>query len=177
MNYAKRHSMLFNRERFPELVPVNAYESGLFFMEGDRDYIGACFVGSPLIGADDSTVEMIRSGLSGDCPDDTLVQVSFLSSSYIENLVRVYGTSRFDLLKRADGLTPEQKQTLWSAYQGRNEFLLEGARKAHINCASSRRSGPSDWRRSDSMPTSIWCCCARSCSWARNRTAGTTRTA
>jgi conjugal transfer ATP-binding protein TraC len=138
MNYAKRHSVLFNRERFPALVPVNAYESGLFFMEGDRDYIGACFVGSPLIGADDSTVEMVRSGLSGDCPDDTLVQISFLSSSYIENLVRVYGKSRFDMLKRADGLTPEQKQTLWGAFQGRNDFLLEGSRKAHIKASGVR---------------------------------------
>lgn len=138
MNYAKRHSLLFNRERFSELVPVNAYESGLFFMEGDRDYIGACFVGSPLIGADDSTVEMVRSGLSGDCPDDTLVQVSFLSSSYIENLVKVYGTSRFEMQKRADGLSPEQKQTLWSAFQGRREFLLEGSRKAHIKASGVR---------------------------------------
>ena len=94
MDYAQRHNILFSRERFSELVPVNAYEAGLFFCEGDRDYIGACFVGSPLIGADDSTVEMIRSGLSGDCPDDTILQVSYLSSSYIDNLVKVYAGSR-----------------------------------------------------------------------------------
>src|SRR5512139_2170127 len=117
MDYAKRHNILFTRERFSDLVPVNAYEAGLFFMEGDRDYIGACFVGSPLIGADESTVEMIRSGLSGDCPDDTLIQVSYLSSSYIENLIKLYATSRLDLKKRADGLTHEQKNTLWESFQ------------------------------------------------------------
>jgi conjugal transfer ATP-binding protein TraC len=138
MDYAQRHNILFSRERFSELVPVNAYEAGLFFCEGDRDYIGACFVGSPLIGADDSTVEMIRSGLSGDCPDDTILQVSYLSSSYIDNLVKVYAGSRLDLLKRADGLTQEQKHTLWEAFQGRRQFLLEGARKAHVKASGVR---------------------------------------
>jgi conjugal transfer ATP-binding protein TraC len=138
MDYAKRHNILFTRERFSDLVPVNAYEAGLFFMEGDRDYIGACFVGSPLIGADESTVEMIRSGLSGDCPDDTLIQVSYLSSSYIENLIKLYSTSRLDLKKRADGLTHEQKNTLWESFQRRREMLQGAARKPLVRASGVR---------------------------------------
>ena len=30
MDYAKRHNILFNKDRFADLVPVNAYENGSF---------------------------------------------------------------------------------------------------------------------------------------------------
>jgi conjugal transfer ATP-binding protein TraC len=138
MDYAKRHALLFNKDRFSDLVPVAAYESGLFFMDGDREYVGACFVGSPLIGADESTVEMIRSGLSGDCPDDTIIQVSYLSSSYIDNLIRLWSLPRLDIQKRADGLTASQKHTLHEAFQRRREMLEDGAKRALIKASGVR---------------------------------------
>lgn len=129
MEYAKRHSILFNKDRFSELIPVEAFdeEEGLFFITGDRDYLGAVFLGSPLIGADDGTTAMIKSAFSGDMPEDTLVQVSYLSSNYIENMVNVYGAPREDILRRRDGLTYEQKEVLYGLYQARRKFLLGGA--------------------------------------------------
>jgi conjugal transfer ATP-binding protein TraC len=129
---------LWNKERFADLVPVNAYDDGVFFLDGDRDYIGACFVGSPLIGADDSTVEMLRSALSGDYPDDTLLQVSYLSSSYIDTLLRLYGSSRDDLRRRGDGLTKEQKATLHEAFQRRTDMLSRGAKEALVKSTGVR---------------------------------------
>jgi conjugal transfer ATP-binding protein TraC len=138
MDYAKRQALLWTKERFADLVPVNAYEDGIFFMDGDQDYVGACFVGSPLIGADDSTVEMLRSGLSGDCPDDTIIQVSYLSSSFIDTLVRIYSQSREDIRRRSDGLTPEQKSTLFEAFQRRTDMLKRGAREPIVRSSGVR---------------------------------------
>jgi len=138
MDYARRQNLLFNKDRFSELVPVNAYEDGLFFMEGDRDYLGACFVAQPLIGADDSTVDMIRSGLSGDCPDDTIIQVSYLSSSFIESLIKVYSETRNDIRRRGDGLTSDQKNTLHEAFLRRREMLMDSAKKPLVRSSGVR---------------------------------------
>ena len=121
MDPKKRHAVLFEKDRFADLVPVNAYDGdlGLFFCDGDREYVGAVFLGSPLIGADDGTTQMIKAAMSGDMPDDTLVQISYLSKSYIESMVNVYAKPREDLLRRTDGLTYRQKEVLYGLYQNR----------------------------------------------------------
>lgn len=140
MDYTKRHSILFTKDRFAELIPVEAYdeEEGLFFITGDRDYLGAVFLGSPLIGADDGTTAMIKSAFSGDMPDDTLVQISYLSSNFIENMVNVYGAPREDILRRRDGLTYEQKEVLYGLYQARRKFMLGGATKPLVKSSGVR---------------------------------------
>ena len=140
MDYTKRHSILFNKDRLAELVPVEAYddEDGLFFITGDCDYLGAVFLGSPLVGADDGTTAMIKSAFSGDIPDDTIIQISNLSSNFIENMVNVYGAGRDDLLRRRDGLTYEQKEVLYGLYQARREFLMQGAHTPVVRSSGVR---------------------------------------
>jgi conjugal transfer ATP-binding protein TraC len=140
MDPKKRHAVLFEKDRFADLVPVNAYDGdlGLFFCEGDREYVGAVFLGSPLIGADDGTTQMIKAAMSGDMPDDTLVQISYLSTSYIESMVNVYAKPREDMLRRTDGLTYRQKEVLYGLYQNRKQFLLNGAKEPIVKSSGVR---------------------------------------
>lgn len=140
MHYAKRQSILFNKDRFAELVPVNAYddEEGIFYIDGDRDYLGAVFIGYPLIGADDGTTAMIRTAMSGDMPDDTIMQISYLSTSFIDQIVQVYGRPREDILRRDDGLTYAQKEVLHGLYENRRKFLLEGAKQPIVRSSGVR---------------------------------------
>lgn len=140
MDYTKRHAILFNKERISELIPVEAYddEEGLFFINGDRDYLGAVFLGSALVGADDGTTSMIKSAFSGDMPDDSMVQISHLSSNFIENMVNLYGNGRDDLLRRRDGLTRNQKEVLYGLYESRREFIREGAYRPLIESSGVR---------------------------------------
>lgn len=140
MDYSKRQSLLLNKDRFADLVPVNAFdeEEGVFFVSGDREYLGAVFIGSPLIGADDNTTAMVRSAMSGDMPEDTIVQVSYLSSSFIDNMVQIYGAPREDLIRRADSLTHSQKEVLNGLYENRRDFLLEGAKTPIVKSSGVR---------------------------------------
>ena len=140
MDYEKRQSLLLDKDRFADLVPVNAYdeEEGIFFIGGDREYLGAVFIGSPLIGADDGTTAMIKSAMSGDMPDDTIIQISYLSSSFIENMVQLYAKPRLDILRRPDGLTPNQKETLHGLFENRRKFLLEGAKRPIVKSSGVR---------------------------------------
>lgn len=140
MDYTKRQSILFNKDRFADLVPVNAYdeEAGLYFINGDREYLGAVFIGSPLIGADDGTTAMIKSAMSGDMPDDTIMQISYLSTSFIDNMVQIYARSREDILRRPDGLTYQQKEVLHGLFENRRRFLLEGAKKPIVKSSGVR---------------------------------------
>lgn len=129
MKYQKRHNLLLNRDRFPDVVPVNAYdsESELFYMDGDRDYLGAVFIGSALIGADDGTTSMLKAAMSGDMPDDTIIQISYLSTSFIDNMIQKWSEPRDDILRRDDGLTFAQKETLHGLFENRRQFMLDGA--------------------------------------------------
>lgn len=140
MDYIKRHAILFNKERISELIPVEAYdeEEGLFFISGDRDYLGAVYLGSPLVGADDGTTAMIKSAFSGDLPDDSLIQISHLSANFIENMVNLYGSGREDLLRRRDGLTSSQKEVLYGLYASRRKFITEGARRPLVQSSGVR---------------------------------------
>ena len=140
MDYARRQSLLFDKDRFADLVPVNAYdeEDGVFFINGDREYLGALFIGSPLIGADDGTTAMIRSAISGDIPNDSIIQISYLSTSFIENMVQIYSKSRQDILRRPDGLSPNQKETLHGLFENRRRFLLDGAKSAIVRSSGVR---------------------------------------
>jgi len=140
MDPKKRHAALFHKDRLADLVPVNAYDSqmGMFYCDGDREYLGAVFLGSPLIGADDGTTQMMKSAMSGDMPNDTLVQISYLSTSYIENMVNVYSKPREDILRRTDGLTYRQKEVLYGLYQNRRQFLLKGSREPIVKSSGVR---------------------------------------
>lgn len=132
MDYVKRHNILFNKSRFADLVPVNAYADGKFFCEGDRSYIGAVWVGTPLIGADDSTVDMLRSALSGDTPADTILQFSYVSSSFIDTILGYYAKQRLDIKQKNSGLTDSQKDTMYEAYRRRFDLLQGSASKAMV---------------------------------------------
>lgn len=140
MDYAKRHGILFNKDRFADLVPIEAYdeEEQLYFISGERDYLGGVYMGSPLIGADDGTTAMIKSAMSGDMPDDTILQISYLSSSYIDNMVNVYGAPREDILRRVDGLSYAQKEVLAGLARSRRQFLLDGARNPIVKSSGVR---------------------------------------
>lgn len=142
MDPVKRQALLMNRERFAELIPVEAYDEDeeVFYIRGSdkREYIGAVFVGSPLIGADEGTTAMIRSAMAGDMPDDSLMQISYLSSSFIDNMVALWSKPRLDIMRRSDGLYPAQKEILNALYESRREFLLSGAEKPIVESSGVR---------------------------------------
>jgi len=76
--------------------------------------------------------------MSGDMPDDTIIQISYLSSSFIENMVQIYARPREDILRRSDGLTYQQKEVLHGLFKNRREFLLEGAKKPIVRSSGVR---------------------------------------
>jgi len=110
------------------------------------DYIGACF---RRLTADrggwNSTVEMIRSGLSGTArrhhPPGVLPVLVVHRQP-----VKVYAGSRLDLQKRADGLTQEQKHTLWRRFRA-TAVPAGGARKAHVKARGCAPRTPADPER------------------------------
>ena len=140
MDTAKRHALLFNRDRFADLVPVLAYndDENLFYMDGDRSYLGSVFLGHPLIGADDRTTELIKASMTGDVPDDTIIQFSYVSTSFIDSLIQVYSQEREDLLRRASNLSVAQRRVLHGMYKARRDFLKQGAEEAIVKSSGVR---------------------------------------
>ena len=75
---------------------------------------------------------MLRSALSGDTPNDTILQFSYLSSSYIDDMIALYAQQRLNIMKGQTGLKPAQKGTMQESYKRRLDMLKHSAEKALV---------------------------------------------
>ena len=65
-------------------IPVLAYmeETGVFLC--DDGHIGVCYLGNPVSGADDTTVDMLKGAFSLSLPEGSFIQVSLLGMPDID---------------------------------------------------------------------------------------------
>lgn len=75
---------------FDKLTPL-AFEDGIFSCsDGNEHYLGACFVGEPLAGADGSTVDKLRSALGMPLPPGSFIQIAQLASPDVDDFFKFY---------------------------------------------------------------------------------------
>jgi conjugal transfer ATP-binding protein TraC len=74
-------------------LTVRAYdpESKVFLTADEKSsYLGSCFIGEPLTGADETTVDKLRSSFSMPFPAGTFVQIGLLSTPDVEDYLAAY---------------------------------------------------------------------------------------
>jgi len=126
-------SKLVDRERAEDLFPPLAYDpdTKLFMVEGNPEkgsFLSACLVGNPLYGADDSTVERLRSTLAGSYPPGTMIQISLLSTPDIEPWIADYTNKRINLSFNEE-ISKAQKEILERHVANRSNFIMSGAKE------------------------------------------------
>lgn len=129
--------------RYPasEMFPPLAVKDGkLFFLQGDKhketyklgreySYLGACMIGMPMIGADDSTVDRLKSTLSNSFPPGTFVQISMLSVPYVDDIFEKWLNDKINAIRRSDILTPEQKEQFPKIAEAQHAYFMSGKEK------------------------------------------------
>lgn len=82
------------RDNFPFAnLTVVAYDPATHLFhttDGEASYLGACFVGDPLTGADQSTVDKFSSAFGMPFPAGTFVQVGLLSTPDVDEYLDAY---------------------------------------------------------------------------------------
>jgi conjugal transfer ATP-binding protein TraC len=93
---ASRQPLLINGDRKSvpfEKMTVRACDtdSQMFYMSDEKEfYLGACYTGLPITGADAATVEKFKSALSMQIPAGSFVQFALLSSPDVEGYLSQY---------------------------------------------------------------------------------------
>lgn len=78
-----------------EKITALAYEDGVFVCsDGAEHYLGACFIGDPLTGADSSTVDKLRSALGMPLPAGSFLQIGQLASPDVEEYLHCYADKK-----------------------------------------------------------------------------------
>ncbi len=116
------------RVRGEDVFPYLSYDpdTRLFFLEGspeERNYLGAVWSGIPLVGANDATVERLRSILSDNYPKGTIIQFCLVSTPDIEVTTDKYLDRR--PLIYPENFSPEQADFLSEYRRRRVMFLLD----------------------------------------------------
>lgn len=129
MAVVQKISRMLERLTGEDAFPYLSYDEAdkLFFIEGvpeDRNYMGCLWMGSPLVGANDSTVERLRSMLADNFPEGTVIQFYLISTPDIEPIVRLYFEKR--PLEYPEQFTEEQREFLGEYIQRRVSFISSG---------------------------------------------------
>ncbi|MGG4054028.1 MULTISPECIES: type IV secretion system protein TraC [Delftia] len=108
-----------------EYIPTLAYmeENGIFLC--DDGHLGVCYWGSPIRGADDSTVDMLKGALSLSLPAGSFVQVSLLGMPDIDLPLALYRARRENGMGRIQ--SPLAREAL-TAYSERRADYLSASR-------------------------------------------------
>ena len=113
-----------------EYIPVMAYEEerGLFLC--DDGYLGVCYWGNPINGADDTTVDMLKGALSMSLPAGSFIQVSLLGMPDIDLPLTLYRSRREDGINRIE--SPIARSALTAYYERRAEFLSQSRHQSNL---------------------------------------------
>ncbi|MDO8418242.1 MAG: type IV secretion system protein TraC [Agitococcus sp.] len=126
---------MLRRTRPEDTIPAIAtIDNKLIFCE-DTDkgaFVGATLVGIPLIGADASSVNRLRSSLSQSYPAGTIIQFNLLANPQIHGIVDAYVTQKIEALYKSDIVSPTQKTALSKLVEEKANYMLEGRHTPHI---------------------------------------------
>lgn len=113
-----------NRTLPDSFIPVNAYdpETGIFLC--DDGYIGICYWGNPVSGADDSTSEMLKGAFSIPLPEGSFIQVSLFGMPDIDSQIYSYEQRREQGLSKIKH--KDARDILETYYRKRAEFVSNG---------------------------------------------------
>jgi conjugal transfer ATP-binding protein TraC len=108
--------------------PVACYENKTFYLEDTKSnaYLGAVFFGLPLYGADDSTVNRLKSVMSTNFPSGTIIQFSLLAHSDVLDDIELYEDNKRRSLASNDRITQDQKTSLWEGVSERAAHFRRG---------------------------------------------------
>lgn len=111
-------------------LPVNSYdpETGIFFL--DDGYLGVCYWGDPVNGADDTTAEMLKGAFSLPLPEGSFVQVSLFAMPDIDIPLGRYEARREMGIHRLQNATT--KQGVEAYYKRRIEFMSKGREQSNL---------------------------------------------
>lgn len=113
-----------------EYIPVVAYddENGIFLT--DDGYIGVCYWGDPVNGADDSTAEMLKGAFSVALPEGSFVQLSIIGMPDVDIQIGKYRQ------RREMGLgiiSDESSRMMLDAYYNRRaDFMSASAKTSNL---------------------------------------------
>lgn len=113
-----------------EYIPVLAYmeENGVFLC--DDGYLGVCYSGNPVNGADDTTVDMLKGAFSMSLPEGSFVQVSLIGMPDIDAPLSFYKSRRENGINRLE--SPVARNALKAYSDRRAEFISESRWKSNI---------------------------------------------
>lgn len=115
---------LVKRTPADEFIPVLAWDQDTGVFLCNDGYLGVCYYGPPMIGADDTTSEMLRGAFSMPVPDGSFVQISLIGMPNVRAYLDRY------LLRRENDLNyirgEDTKRTLYNYYNRRIEFIDNG---------------------------------------------------
>lgn len=114
--------------------PVVAYESGLVFIEDTerRSYYGACFIGNPAIGINDTMFEQIKSVISASFPANTFLQFMQLSLPDIDVHVDTWMESKVSSCVGMRHIREDQRGLMLESVQAQAEYFRSGKTVPHI---------------------------------------------
>ena len=106
---------MLERQRPSSTYPcVAVSDDHTFYLEDTKKtaYLGAFFVGLPMVGADAQTVERLRSVMSAGYPPGTYIQLSILSAPDIDHQLSTWYLRKVNALDESTILSDEQKAHL-----------------------------------------------------------------
>lgn len=113
-----------------QFIPVLTQdaENGVFLL--DDGYIGVCYAGDPINGADDTTAEMLKGALSVALPPGSFVQLSLLGMPDVDAKVGAYRRRR----ETGVGVirSPVAKRVLNAYAERRADFMLHSAQQSNL---------------------------------------------
>ena len=123
-------SQATKRRQASEYIPVVAQdpESGIFLC--DDGYIGVCYWGNPVIGADDTTAEMLKGAFSLPLPAGSFVQVSMYAMPDIDIPLGRYETRRNAGINRLKSETT--KNGVEAYYKRRIDFMSKSRERSNL---------------------------------------------
>lgn len=126
MDYLYRQEALFDRNHLHEVFPTRTYdpESKLFWCVGDEksSSLAAVWLCHPLPGVSEDVVSIINGMISNDVPDDSLLSISLVSSTFVLPIISYFRNARSAVIN--DSTNPE-KSLLSKSYVDNRLALFE----------------------------------------------------
>ena len=111
------------RHRPSDYIPVVAQDSETGIFLCNDGHIGVCYWGNPVIGADDTTAEMLKGAFSLPLPEGSFVQVSLLAMPDIDGPISAYQMRREFGINRLQSATT--REGVEAYYKRRAQFMSQ----------------------------------------------------
>lgn len=118
------------RYRPSEFIPVVAQDTDTGIFLCNDGHIGVCYWGNPVIGADDTTAEMLTGAFSLPLPEGSFVQVSLFAMPDIDVPIGRYEARREMGINRLQSAMT--REGVEAYYKRRAEFMSKSRDQANI---------------------------------------------